>query len=335
MTSWVYIFSKFTPEALLFEALIICLLLCVYTAFWVLKKRRYGSVETNLPSGPVKSYLNELISNAEHIRLQLFGLLSSPEYSRGSQSIFGGGPDPETVKKLAQLEIKLAEQSKSLELATEEKSRLEKELAGSGGSSGGAPLTGDAGLQKRVQELEGRLAEYSVIEDDLANLKRLQQENAQLKAQLAGKGETPATSQTSEAPVAAQALASDAASDPSTVQASSAPTEGEPEANASTETAAASTPAPEVTVEAASSESSPASNSVENATPSSPLDEATAALAATTTASPEAPAAVPPVETAPATEASPLSSSTPPANPEGLSNAEADLVAEFEKMLKS
>ena len=51
---------------------------------------------------------------------------------------------------------------------------------------------GDAGLQKELvsvtnerNEIRERLKEYAIIEEDLANLKRLQQENDQLKAELA------------------------------------------------------------------------------------------------------------------------------------------------------
>ena len=79
MESWLYIYSQFTSEALLFESLIIFLILCAYLAFWILRKRRYGSVDTELPVGPVKSYLNELISQTEQLRAQLFGLFSSTD----------------------------------------------------------------------------------------------------------------------------------------------------------------------------------------------------------------------------------------------------------------
>jgi chromosome segregation ATPase len=51
---------------------------------------------------------------------------------------------------------------------------------------------GDANLQKELasvtserNEIRERLKEYAIIEEDLANLKRLQQENDQLKAELA------------------------------------------------------------------------------------------------------------------------------------------------------
>ncbi len=39
-------------------------------------------------------------------------------------------------------------------------------------------------LEQECEEMKNRLAEYEIIEEDLANLKRLQQENAQLKKEL-------------------------------------------------------------------------------------------------------------------------------------------------------
>ena len=55
-----------------------------------------------------------------------------------------------------------------------------------------APTTGDSGdldeISKERDELKERLMEYEIIEEDLANLKRLQQENEQLKNSLAAAG---------------------------------------------------------------------------------------------------------------------------------------------------
>src|SRR5580700_9305858 len=76
MASWIYVFSKFTPEALLFEALAICLLIAGYAAFWVLRKRKLGAAANLVPASVVKLYLNELIGDANDMRTQLFGLLN-------------------------------------------------------------------------------------------------------------------------------------------------------------------------------------------------------------------------------------------------------------------
>ncbi len=74
--------------------------------------------------------------------------------------------------------------------------------AAGGGGGDTAALEGQlATVTKERDELKERLMEYEIIEEDLANLKRLQQENEQLKAtiaQLQG-GEAPAAP-TEEAP---------------------------------------------------------------------------------------------------------------------------------------
>jgi hypothetical protein len=202
---FVFIFSKFTSEALLFEALAIFSLLAVYCAFFVLRKRKFGSIEGQIPAGVVKAYLNELIVDAEQLRAQLFGLLSSAgvpaheipqrinemqQQSTGSAFLQAAG----TGSNNAALEAKIAEQAKQIENFVTEKARIEAELTEAKNKGATAP-TGDGQGEKKLQEkiglLEGKLAEYSVIEDDLANLKRLQQENAQLKAALGNKAPAP------------------------------------------------------------------------------------------------------------------------------------------------
>lgn len=85
---------------------------------------------------------------------------------------------------------------KELSAAEAKVKELEAELAKARASSGG-----DASLQKELSsitternELRERLKEYEIIEEDLANLKRLQQENDHLKAELQAlkKGGAPA-----------------------------------------------------------------------------------------------------------------------------------------------
>lgn len=226
MSSWIHLFSKFTPEALLFEALVICLLLAAYSAFWILRKRRFGPVENTIPAGVVKAYLNELIVDAEALRAQLFGLLAGAGLQPGDAAKFasllgtqrapidaasfmssgmagGAGPtiaaDPGMGAKLVVLEGKMADQAKAMETLLLEKARLAAELQSARTEGGGkaAPASDDgaalAKLQEKIRILESKLDEYSVIEDDLANLKRLQQENAQLRSSLSGQAGATAT----------------------------------------------------------------------------------------------------------------------------------------------
>ena len=199
MGNWVYLFSKFTTEALLFEALAIFLLLGSYASFWVLKKRRLGVLRETVPTGVVKDYLNVLIADAEQLRAQLFGLLASQgirtDATRVAMPAMTSPGDPALAAKASQLEARMAEQTRAMDSLMAEKNRIEKDLvaakAASTTAAPGTPVGSDPmvpKLQEKISSLESRLAEYSVIEDDLANLKRLQQENAQLKAALSGKG---------------------------------------------------------------------------------------------------------------------------------------------------
>jgi hypothetical protein len=227
MDAWVYLFSKFTHEALLFEALALFLGLFGYAVFYLIRKRKYGVAGKEVPSNVMKVYLAQLVGDAEEIRTQLFGLLGKGEASArlmanlqfqadlpavptaGAGATLAGAPvattqlvqDPKLTEKLKELESKLSEQATALDSVLNEKMKLEEELASAktgGGSADEGSEDAKAGekdrtgpLQERVKQLEAQLAEYAIIEDDLANLKRLQKENKTLKQQLADGGGAP------------------------------------------------------------------------------------------------------------------------------------------------
>jgi hypothetical protein len=236
MDSLIHLLSQFTPEALLLEAALFFLLLAGYAAFWILSKRRLGVIQTAVPSGVIKIYLNELIEDAERLRAQLFGilraagvklsdeemkaamstgLLRTAGVSSGTLNIpLAGQPNPALTGDIAAIEQQMTQQALALETLGQEKARIEQELAllkSSGGGSSAPAGEGDPALidtlTKRIKELEDRLAEYSVIEDDLANLKRLQQENARLKAALAEKDKKAPTATAQADPLNSVALA--------------------------------------------------------------------------------------------------------------------------------
>ncbi len=345
--SWVYLFSLFTREALLFEALAIFALLILYSAFWIVQKRRLGSVKNVIPAGLVKTYLNSLIQEAEVLRAQLFGLLSASAAANGgaSPALGSGTPSAEALAMLQaaansagtaaspsirQLETKMAEQSQAMNALIAEKNKLEKELTEAKNNAaktpaGAAPVSGavadPAELQKfqdKINLLESRLAEYSVIEDDLANLKRLQQENAQLKASLASTGGTPVPQPAATpAPAVAPALTAEPAALPT----------AQPAEALTVETVAASTEAPAETSPAAPSETT------EKTQPSAAPAQATAA--------PDFEKVVDQVEQElKLPEATPVAAAPPTASstetpPPAAEKTDADLIAEFEKMLNS
>lgn len=334
MASWVYVFSQFTSEALLFEALFICVLCAAYTGYWILRKRRLGVIDSEVPANVVRAYLNALIGDAEQMRTQLFGLLaaagirlthtSNPALMNLSQQpATGGGVDAHTMAQLAALEEKITEQTKTVDTVMKEKQRLEKELkeAKAGAAKGGGSEDGGelAQLQEKIKLLESKLSEYSVIEDDLANLKRLQQENAQLKAALEGKGVAIPTA------VAVAAAAAPVEAAPPTSAPEPTP-EPAPEAMEVAPVEAAPEPAtPEPTpdpVPVAAATNDPAFEQV--------VDQVEQKLEVPEAAAAPDAAATPPEPEAPAVEVVAETSGKPPAT-----QSDADLIAEFEKMLNS
>lgn len=354
MTSWIYIFSKFTPEALLFEALLICVLISSYAAFWVVRKRRFGAVDNEVPSSVVKVYLNELIGEAEDMRTQLFGLLSGGALR--PRHVHSDGPGPsfsvsgDAADKLAALEQKMADQASAIQNIMSEKAKLEKELADAR-ASGAAAAPAAVGsedvqkLQEKCQSLEARLAEYSVIEDDLANLKRLQQENTQLKSQLANGGGASAAAAT---PAAAPAPAAAAPSTPEPAPVAAAPeaaattpaTPSHSEASPDTDAAAANTatPAPAADAPSSAAMSQDAIQSMLDGANNSPATPANAFEGLVDEVEKSLQPGTPSADAKAATvaAAAPATAAAPETKTEKVpEKTDEDLIAEFEKMLNS
>ena len=209
MASWIYLFSEFTSEALLFELLFIFVLCAGYSAYWVLRKKKSLSEDQTIPAGFIRDYLNNLIDDANSLQKQLYGLLteSTPteSFESHSPSLSGNqlsnlNPDnSDLLLKFRDLETKLKAQAQAMGSLVTEKTQLEKELEElkdshtepqESSSDENNDVSDRSELLNKISELEGKLDEYSVIEDDLANLKRLQQENSKLKSQLENKIES-------------------------------------------------------------------------------------------------------------------------------------------------
>jgi hypothetical protein len=204
MISWIYLIAQFTPEALLIESFLMCTLLGAYAAFWILKKRRYGAIDTQLPSAPVKIYLNELIFHAEQLRSQLFGLhsqteaphppLQAPLPAATSSALAPSTEAPvglsaDANAQIQLLQTKMSEQEKQISNLNKQKIELEKkatealQAAAKANGAGPSPVE----LQAKLKDVESKLQEYSIIEDDLINLRKYTLENTRLKALLGDK----------------------------------------------------------------------------------------------------------------------------------------------------
>ena len=209
MASFIYIYSKFTEEFLLLTAAGIFFFLALYCYHWVVKKRRLGAARDQIPAGMVKVYLNQLINEAQFVRTQLFGLLGAEAgasaenlarfqmtaapaagapASTTSFSSSDSSPIPsDLLERLKALEAQLADKESMVVNINVEKTRLAEEVTNlkqNQDSLQQAAGAGNPDLSAKVKALEERLEEYALFEDDLANLKRLQQENASLKKRL-------------------------------------------------------------------------------------------------------------------------------------------------------
>jgi hypothetical protein len=205
MNSLVYFYSKFTEEFLLLGAAGIFALLSAYCYHWVIQKRRLGIAHSQIPSAVVKSYLNQLINEAEFVRKQLFGM--NNDGSTAMPIGFGAAPSvtvaadasktaisPDLLARLGSLESQLKEKESLVVNINVEKAKLLEEIEILRANSGGTAYVeqNQKQLTDKIKNLEARLEEYALFEEDLANLKRLQQENASLKKRLSDHAAAPA-----------------------------------------------------------------------------------------------------------------------------------------------
>lgn len=127
-----------------------------------------------------------------------------------------------------------------------QKAQADLEAAQAGGGGGGADSAELDAVTKERDELKERLQEYEVIEEDLANIKKFQQENEQLKKtieQLQAGGAAPAAEPAAE-PEPAPEPEAPAEPEP-------APVEEPPADEPAAEEPAAEAPAPEAAVDEA------------------------------------------------------------------------------------
>lgn len=276
--SAIYFLGKFSNEALMIELFLIGLLTTAYFGYLITKKRKYGVAKNMIPDHVVKAFLIELLSYSDGFKKQLFGenlqidpsmvgkfqlqMAAAPAVS--STPSAGGADAAELHALKVQLGTsaqKIDELNKMIASLQSQNSTLQTQAADAAKSGGGAPASGDSkALLDKIQALETKLSEYSVIEDDLANLKRYMQENKMLKEKLAGSSGAPINltppAASAPAPVAAPAPAPvipepivAAAPAPTPVEPTPAPVTTSAPSGASVQdpiSPAPSTPAPEV-----------------------------------------------------------------------------------------
>lgn len=318
MNPWIYFFSKFSDELILLEAFVLFILSAIYAAYWVMRRSKLNQ-EHLIPASRVQEFLDQIIDDATEIEEELFGKGKdrSALKKRISDSLQASAARaaepaitalaPETVdaqagERIRELEQLILEKERALSEALNEKQSVEKKLAEASSqpkadstapaAAAAAPATNNDELHKKIKNLEDRLAEYSVIEDDLANLKRLQQENQKLKTAMTQAGVPLPTGTSASTPTAAASSSGTSAAATASTSGSSSPASSSPAGNAapaSAQTPAATGSAPAAAAQstqtaAAATQANTAANTAANATPSAATTAAAAQSAQTAAA---------------------------------------------------
>lgn len=215
------ILTKFTDETITVFSMLLLMTMAGIIAYWFYNRKKFHQLTHEIPASVVKNYLDSIIQNSTSLKSSLFrggGL----DMGNGIPSVVAVGDLPSSMnigigsgsEEVNQKNAEIASLSLKLNDRTKQIADLEKRLQDLGSSKGGsaeadllrkdiaslqaqlsdarAASGGDSHLKQEIatvtnerNDLRERLKEYEIIEEDLANLKRLQQENDQLKAELA------------------------------------------------------------------------------------------------------------------------------------------------------
>jgi hypothetical protein len=203
----------------------LCIVTTIFLWLWHSNRKRYNNLKHAIPADVVKSYLDSIIMNSTSLKSQLFrgggldvggvpSVLPLQNLMGGEGLAISGAPSTALMEELNQKKAQIAALEAQLSSAQTSRSELETKLTQSNSSLTGAQAkikeleallaqnreggSGDAALKaelsmvsKERDDLRDRLKEFEIIADDLANLKRLQQENEQLKRSLTAQGGQP------------------------------------------------------------------------------------------------------------------------------------------------
>jgi hypothetical protein len=214
--------DKFGPDILLIQSGFLVIISTIFLWLWFSNRRKYQNLKHAIPANIVKSYLDSIIQNSTALKSQLFrgggidvnsipSVLPINNLMGGDGIAISGAPSTALLEELNQKKAQIAALESQLLSSQNSYREVESKLVNSQGilataeakikeleallaqtrTSGGSDAAIQAELKmvsKERDELRDRLKEFEIIADDLANLKRLQQENEQLKKSLGMQG---------------------------------------------------------------------------------------------------------------------------------------------------
>jgi hypothetical protein len=286
MESHVYLLSQFSREFLTIELFLFSIFFLIFVSVWYKNRLKYKALRERIPNNNLKGYLESVITNTEALRSSLFGGDGTPKPAPAAVAPSAKAPAPSgvNVAELNGLKDKITSkdsQIKDLNFTIEKLQKEKQSLEATANKSGeGVDPAEKAALEKKISELQERLTEYEIIEDDLAELKHLQQENQRLKASVDGlKTENPGASleqaenaveEKNAEEIATQEVAADAPAEPEPAPVAEAAPEPEAEPAAEAE----AEPAPEPALRAVEDPPEPAAEAEEPAEDEKPSVEA-------------------------------------------------------------
>lgn len=228
--------DKFGPEVLVIQFGFLVILSTLFLWLWFSNRKKYHNLKHAIPANVVKSYLDSIIQNSTSLKSQLFrgggieagsipSVMPIGNLMGGDGLAISGAPSTALLEELNQrkaqisameaqlasyreLEAKYNSSQSNLAKAEAKIKELEALLAQ---MKSGAPAGDNSAIQaqltmvtKERDELRDKLREFEIIADDLANLKRLQQENEQLKRSLASQSGSYNTVEAKASKTAAQ-----------------------------------------------------------------------------------------------------------------------------------
>jgi predicted nuclease with TOPRIM domain len=215
--------DKFGPEILVIQFGFLIILSTIFLWLWFSNRRKYHNLKHAIPANIVKSYLDSIIQNSTSLKSQLFrgggidvggvpSVMPLHNLMGGDGLAMSGAPSTALLEELNQKKAQIAALEGQLSSSQISQREFETKFNSSQGNLSTAEVKikeleallaqsrtaggGDAAMKTELKmvskdrdDLRDRLKEFEIIADDLANLKRLQQENEQLKRSLAAQGQ--------------------------------------------------------------------------------------------------------------------------------------------------
>lgn len=209
--------DRYGQEILVIQSGLLVILSTLFLWLWFSNRKKYHNLKHAIPANVVKSYLDSIIQNSTSLKSSLFrgggvdvngipSVIPLSHLTGGDSLGLSGAPSTALLEEINQkkamiasleaqissylasqkeIENKLISYQSNLSAAENKVKELEGILSDSR-SGGDDSLKNElALLRKERDEIKEKLKEFEIISDDLANLKRLHQENDQLKKSLA------------------------------------------------------------------------------------------------------------------------------------------------------